>query len=285
MIMNEVKYAENLLVTGYIGKKPSSILSILARYFRHKMSMNTNQIIDALDSYMSNNYEFYNRNAWSKTISSISKNSKKYPIREIDGIGISASELEKIKQLDNIKYEKIVFTMLCLAKYYNTLSENNNNWINTSVEDVFKLARVSEKKSIDKFYTLNKIYRLDGYISLSNKIDNMNIQIPFVDNEKPVITINCLEELGYEYMNISNPNMFYRCEDCNKLSKKNKFNDNRKKCKEHSGYQAKPQRMVICQDCKKAFFVNSMNNKTCRCEECQHEYIKAYDRERKKNSV
>ena len=42
-------------------------------------------------------------------------------------------------------------------------------------------------------------------------------------------------------------------------------------------------KLLICTDCGKEFSVDSRNMTKCRCDECQREYRKAWDRERKRN--
>jgi DNA-directed RNA polymerase subunit M/transcription elongation factor TFIIS len=41
-------------------------------------------------------------------------------------------------------------------------------------------------------------------------------------------------------------------------------------------------KLVVCIDCGSEILVTSKNNKTTRCDNCQKEYVKSYDRERKK---
>lgn len=47
-------------------------------------------------------------------------------------------------------------------------------------------------------------------------------------------------------------------------------------------YRNKKTKAIKCIDCGEWFEVDIKDNKSCRCETCQHEYRKAWDRERKK---
>lgn len=58
-----------------------------------------------------------------------------------------------------MKYQKLLFTMLCYAKLYNLISENNNGWINADIKEIFRVARVSVKHRNDKFLYLNDLER------------------------------------------------------------------------------------------------------------------------------
>ena len=92
-------------------------------------------------------------------------------------------------------------------------------------------------------------------------------------------------ELGYEYLKYKGEN-FIRCRECDVLVRNNKCGD-KKYCSNCAGYVPMERKQVTCVDCGVEFTVNSKNNKTHRCSYCQKEYVRAYDRERKKrdNSV
>ena len=65
------------------------------------------------------------------------------------------------------------------------------------------------------------IYNLkeQGFISLSKKIANLNLQINFVDDNSPtVLKISDFRELGYEYM-LWKGNKYIRCAECGRLMK------------------------------------------------------------------
>ena len=121
-----------------------------------------------------------------------------------------------------MKHEKLLFSMLCFAKLYNSISENNHNWINTSISDIFNVAKVNYRLKKDKFLYLNDIFNL-GYISFSKKNDNLNIQVNIIDvNSKPILNISDFRELGYEYeyFKTNKKNNFMRCKKCNRLIKR-----------------------------------------------------------------
>jgi hypothetical protein len=48
-------------------------------------------------------------------------------------------------------------------------------------------------------------------------------------------------------------------------------------------YLTQSTKIIKCIDCGCDVEVDSKNTKTIRCDECQHEFIKAYDRDRKRN--
>lgn len=220
IVLNETIQAENIIKNGDVGNKPTSTLFLLGKYYRQKENFDKEKTIKKLNEFMLLNYKNYNSALWEDIIEDISKKAVKYPLREINFIGITQMELDKIFELNNIKYEKLLFTMLCYAKLYNTISKNNNGWINTDIKELYRVARVTVKYRKDKFLFLNDIEKT-GLISFSNKNDNLNLKINFIDmNSKPVLNINDFRELGYEYMNYIGKDKFIRCSECNRLTRK-----------------------------------------------------------------
>lgn len=220
VVLNEKKQAEYIIEKGEVGNKPTSTLFLLAKYYRQKENLNKEQTFNKLNEFMENNYKNYNSATWEDIIEDISKKANKYPLREIDYIEITKSEIDTIRNICNIKYEKLLFTMLCYAKLYNKISDKNKGWVNTDIKELFRVARVSVRYRNDKFLYLNDL-ETAGLISFSNKNDNLNLRVTFVDNNSDtVLKIDDFRELGYEYLNYIGDGKFIRCECCKKLIRK-----------------------------------------------------------------
>lgn len=220
VVLNETKQAEYIIDKGEVGTKPTSTLFLLGKYYRQKENLDKEQTVNKLNEFMVANYKNYNSALWEEAIEDIAKKANKYPLREINSIGITQSELDKIAELHNVKYEKLLFTMLCYAKLYNTISENNNGWVNTEIQELYRIARVTVKYRKDKFLFLNDIEGT-GLISFSNKNDNLNLKVNFFDMDgESVLEISDFRELGYEYLNYIGDGKFIRCSECNRLIRK-----------------------------------------------------------------
>lgn len=220
VVLNETKQAEYIIEKGKVGTKPTSTIFLLGKYYRQKENLDKEQTVNKLNEFMVANYKNYNPALWEDTIEDVAKKANKYPLREIDSIGITQSELDKIAELHNVKYEKLLFTMLCYAKLYNTISENNNGWVNADIQELYRVARVTVKYRNDKFLFLNDIERT-GLISFSNKNDNLNLKVNFFDmDHESIIEISDFRELGYEYLNYIGNGKFIRCSECNRLVRK-----------------------------------------------------------------
>ena len=220
VVLNEKKQAEYIIEKGEVGNKPTSTLFLLAKYYRQKENLNKEQTFNKLNEFMEKNYKNYNSATWEDIIEDISKKANKYPLREIDYIEITKSEIDTIRNICNIKYEKLLFTMLCYAKLYNKISDKNNGWVNTDIKELFRVARVSVRYRNDKFLYLNDL-ETAGLISFSNKNDNLNLRVAFVDNDsETVLKIDDFRELGYEYLNYIGDGKFIRCDCCKRLVRK-----------------------------------------------------------------
>ena len=225
VVLNEKKQAEYIIEKGEVGNKPTSTLFLLAKYYRQKENLNKEQTFNKLNEFMENNYKNYNSATWEDIIEDISKKANKYPLREIDYIEITKSEIDTIRNVCNIKYEKLVFTMLCYAKLYNKISDKNNGWVNTDIKELFRVARVSVKYRNDKFLYLNDL-ETAGLISFSNKNDNLNLRVTFIDDDsETILRVDDFRELGYEYLNHIGDGKFIRCKCCKMLVKKKSNND------------------------------------------------------------
>lgn len=241
VVLNEVKQAEHIIENGEVGNKPASTLFLLGKYYRHKKQLDQKQTLDKLNDFMKNNYRNYNSALWEDVLENISKKANKYSLREIDSIAITQSELDRISETDNLRYQKLLFTLLCYAKLYDLISEKNNSWINTDIKEIYRVARVTVKYRNDKFLYLNDLEQM-GFVSFSNKNDNLNIRVNFVDATGEIILkINDFRELGYEYLNYIGRENFVKCSKCNRLIRKT-------------------------------------NNKCLYCNECRHEKQKEWQR-------
>jgi hypothetical protein len=293
VILNERKYAEEIIEKREIGSKPSSTLYLLGKYYRKVIGLDAKSTYDKLNKFMQDNYKDYNSVLWENIIEDISKKSNKYNMREVNFVGITKKELDTIFLINDIVLEKLVFSMLCHAKLYNTSSSNNNNWVNTKLPELFKTARVNVKLKDGKMLLINKLVGMnilenvdnDGVItylpliSLSQKNTNTNIQLLFIDDSNDyILRVNDFRELGYEYMLYLGEN-YSRCTECGVLFKQNK-NNTYKYCVKHREYQKQETKFIQCVDCKKEFKVDARNNTKDRCDECYDKYRQEKNREK-----
>ena len=307
VILNEVKKAEHILELdkeknkreSVIGSKPSYTLQLLARYFKQVMHLKDKEITERLEDIMKRNYNDYNKVLWENKIEQCVKKAAKTRLNEIDGVGITKKELDLIASLNNIDQEKLVFSMLCYAKFYNTINPKNNSWINVSLTELFKTARVYSKKDYNNKLVINDVKDLYDvekvdietgeittvkWITLATLIESNNIKLNFVDDSTDYeLIVDDYRELGYTYLKYKTGDSQYkRCKYCGVLFKSKSKKNNEEYCKEHKDMEQQEFKIISCIDCGKDVEIKPWDMKTCRCEKCQSEHRRFLDKERKR---
>ena len=278
IILNEREYAENCLQNGTIDTKPFITLSILAKYYYHQCGYRKKKITTLLLDYLSKYYPRYELNefSWKTSIDKIAANAGAYHLYEISGVKITKSEIEIITNLNNKVLERLMFTMLCLAKLSNLKNPNNNGWVNISTKDIFNYARINCKAD-EREIKIGKLWQM-GLLEFSKRNDNLNCRVTFInDKGDEEIFISDFRELGYEYQKYKGEN-FIQCAECGILTHGNKTGT-KKYCLNCATYTPQETKLVVCIDCGKEFKIDSKNNKSIRCSDCYAEHRKQCVRE------
>ena len=270
--MNEYTYAKNLLnkqdlKACDLGDKPSSTLNLLARYYR-EIGKNDDEIKECLSDFLNRCLkDKYKESKWSDCILYQVIKSKKYNLKKVDNVIVTKSEMEIIQSVKGKSRQKVLFTLLILAKYYNAVSDKNKNWTNLEYKKIFKLANV-QLSIQNQALLINDLYNC-GFVNVSKNVGKPNIQVNFVDNESDtVLTITRLKDLGKEYLMFCGED-YIRCQKCGTLVKNYK-NTNRY-CKTCGQYQPIETKSVVCVDWEKDFSIDARITKKIRCDEYQEE--------------
>jgi DNA-directed RNA polymerase subunit RPC12/RpoP len=277
IVLNEKKYAIECLENGFVGKKPFFTLSIIAKYYYHSLGYRKSKINHLLNEFMSKHYAGYHLDklSWQDTIEGIVKKVNKYSLLEVDGVSITQSELRTISEIGNPTKERVMFTILCLAKFGLARNPNSNGWVNTDSKEIFKMARVSCKALERELYIGDLFDR--GLLELPMRNDNTSIRVTFIDTDSlEELFVSDFRELGYEYLKYKGEN-FIRCADCGILTRGNK-NGTKRYCKDCSAYTPKETKTLVCVDCGKEFQTKSKNSRSIRCIDCQHKKQLEYQR-------
>ena len=117
MILNEKKYAEDL----YLGKN-NDIKSVTAkigyvtRYQLHVLGYNDQDNYIYTVKWMNKHHDNFDESCYSKLITSAVKKAHKRPFFNVEDLIITKSELDIITSLNDLREEKILFILLCMAK-------------------------------------------------------------------------------------------------------------------------------------------------------------------------
>ena len=268
IVLNEKKYAIECLENGFVGRKPFFTLSIIAKYYYYCLNYKKSKIEMLLNDFMFKNYSIgyqSDRLSWQDTIEKIVKKVNNYTLLELDGVKITKSELKTISGIGNPNKERVMFTILCLAKFGIARNPQNNGWVNTDSKEIFKMARVSCKAKERELYIGDLCDR--GLLELPKRNDNVSLRVTFIDDGDEELFISDFRELGYEYLKYKGEN-FIRCAECGILTRGNK-NRTKRYCKDCAAYTPQKSKTIICVDCGKEIVISGNNKRTIRCDNCQ----------------
>lgn len=211
IVLNEYEWAEKMIADRKLGAKPFETLTRVAKYyFERKYSKR--EVRKMLDEFLMQCDPDASLVSWSNTLDKITKTAAKYPPIQIDYIGVTSGELAWIDRIESKQLRRLAFTLLCVSKYWNIVSVNNNNWVNTSEGEIFQMANlVVPRNKQDLMY--GDLIRLE-YIRQSKRIDNLNVQMLTPETEDSVVLmVSDFRNLGYQYLQYCGE-PYFKCERC-----------------------------------------------------------------------
>lgn len=288
LILNEAKYAK-MIYNGRVDDVKSVMAKI--RYVtRHLLytedikDKTDEKIYQATVEWLKKYHDNFDESCYSNLISDAIKKAYKYPFYDITNINITQSELEKIASLNDLRAEKVLFVLLCMAKQQETSNKFTNGLVKYSIPELCKMARISVP-SEDREYILYTIVQM-GLLEYPKKNNTQCLIVNFINDKDKVVLnldeVDC-QELAYVYLNWKNDGKGYgRCESCKRLMKKPKKNPKRfcESCSKVVGDVPDDKNVILCDDCSKPVYVSMFDNKTCRCVVCQKEADDKSNRER-----
>ena len=225
LILNEEKYAKAL----YDGKNQEvksamSKIRYITRYLIHSDGKSDEDAYKFSVGWMKKYHDNFDESCYSNVISDAIKKAHQYPFYVIDNIKITQSELDIISSLDNLRAEKVLFVLLCMAKQQRMSNGFTNGLVKYSITELCKLARVSVPAD-DREYILYEIVKM-GFLGYPKKNNTQCLIVNFINNEDNVVLtldeVDC-QELAYVYLSWKNGGKGYtRCQKCNRLMKQSK---------------------------------------------------------------
>lgn len=288
LILDEQKYAERLYA-GEVNDVKSIVTQVgyITRYHLYVCNNSDEDNYINTVAWAKQNHKNFDESCYSNLISDAIKRAHKNKFYNIDSIKITKKELEAISSLDNLRAEKILFVLLCMAKQQSASFGFTNGLVKYSLPELCKTARVSVPAD-DREYILYQIVQR-GLLSCPKKNNTQCLVVNFVDADGDVVLelneVRC-SELAYEYLAWKNRGLGYgHCEFCGKAFKQNKKNPKRfcKECADVIGDIPDNMKVVVCNDCGEIVVVDRRNMTKCRCDVCQHEADKLYHREYMRN--
>lgn len=236
MTFSEKRDIEKVLSSGEVTQDNLvHVISSIAKYNLKIKKMTDEENYLYIKSWLKIHYKCYVETELHGIIQQKIKAAHIYNLLESDDLIIYKSELDTISSSDNIRYEKILFVLLCVAKLQKNIFGYHNGKYKLALTNIFNLARV-HIPSTERNMFMHELYD-SGYINPPFKVDDEHRYITFMsdgDNDAEVLRVseNDFNELAYVYENWKNNGVgFTRCELCNKLIQQSKTKP-RKYCKE-----------------------------------------------------
>ena len=214
IVLNEHDWAEEMIQSQTLGKKPYETLCRVARYYIDQNGYSKKEVRKALETFLLQCEPGASIPKWDDTLDYAVSHAMKRPAVEIDRIPVTASELEKISSLSGRQVKRLAFTLLILSKYYDMANSTDTHWVNTKDTEIMKMANVNT--SIRRQSLLYHMLNECGMIHFSKRVDNTNIRVLFGsgDNDDVSYYVSDLRNLGYQYMmHCGEPN-YSVCENC-----------------------------------------------------------------------
>lgn len=211
IVTNEREYAELALRNLDLGEHPTETLNCVAKLYRSQGFSRT-EIQDKLGAFLVRCDPQANIVKWQDTLTRIVKLAFKYPLIEIHSIPVMESEIQLCKSIKSIQRQRLLFTLICLARLANSIKPENNNWVNRSDKEIFDLANIKTTQ-VRQSLLLNDLMTA-GLISFSKKVDNVNMRLECLDdNGKPVIQVSDFRNIGNQYMRYIG-GKYIECQSC-----------------------------------------------------------------------
>lgn len=233
---SETKDIEKILLSGEVTQdNVVHVISSMTKYNLSVCGMNDEDNCNSVTRWLKKHYKYYVATELHDVIQQKVKAAHMYGLLESDDLIIYQSELDKITQSGNIRREKVLFVILCVAKLQKNLLGYKNGKYKFALTNIFKLARV-HIPSTDRSKFMHDLLQ-GGFISAPFRVDDEHRYVTFIsddENDKPIIYVGSddFDELAYVYENWKNDGVgFTRCENCNKLVQQGKTKP-RKYCKE-----------------------------------------------------
>ena len=247
------QWAENMIRTKSLGKKPSETLRRVARYYIDK-GYDRKSTRDYLDTFLIQCEPTASLPKWSDALDYAMSRSLKYKAIDIDHIDITKPEMDKIDALDGKQIRRLAFTLLCLSKYWMAVMPNGSYWVNNKDNEIMAMANIntSIKRQCEMYRNLHDC----GMIRFSKKVDNTNVQVCFAEDGDVAMSVTDFRNLGYQYMFQKYSKDFIVCQNCGIVVRKNTIKP--------AGYKQQSGGQKYCKSCASEIALQQSVNSVMR---------------------
>lgn len=210
IVLDEYEWAERMVGSRELGKKPVETLSRVAKYYL-AAGYSKRDVRGMLDTFLVQCDPSASLSKWSDKLDSVARNADRRPLVRMDGVDVTRNEMEFIEKLEGRQLQRLAFTLLCAAKYWDGAREQNDHWVNSEDREIMQMANI--RTSVRRQSLLYARLRDEGAIRFARKIDNLNVQILFIEDGDHALHIHDFRNLGYQYLKYCGE-PYFECENC-----------------------------------------------------------------------
>lgn len=210
IVLNETEWAKEAIDALSLGRKPYETITRVAKYYKSQ-GYRKSDVRRQVEDFMIRSDPRLSLVKWDNAITAAVNAAEKYPPVCIAGVSVNEPEMDKIEQLDSVLKQRVMFTLLCLAKYGNAVNPKNGNWVNIPQKEIFSLANVAitgKRQSL----MINDLWQ-SGYVGYSRLVDNVNLNVKIIEDGDTVMFVDDFRNLGNQYMWYHGGN-YFACEGC-----------------------------------------------------------------------
>ena len=231
IVLNEKEWAKEAIESLSLGKKPYDTIVRVAKYYKSE-GYKKNDVRRKVEDFMIRCQPRLSLVKWENSILSAVNTAEKYPPICLAGVVITDTEMRKIEALPGVLQQRLMFALVCLAKYGNAINKNNGNWVNFEQKDIFQLANVS-LSSRRQSLMINELWQA-GYVGYSCLVNNTSLNVKILEDGDEEMFIDDFRNLGNQYMRHHGGNYFV-CEGCGLVLKVKNAKAHQKYCKDCAG--------------------------------------------------
>jgi len=217
IVLNEREWTEDMITQRSLGKRPFETMCRVARYYLDS-GMSKRDVRRTLDNFLLKCDPSVSLPKWADTLDRALARAAKYASINIESITVTKPEMARIEACGGKQTQRLAFTLLCLAKYWNAVSEKADSWVNNKDSDIMRMANIntSIKRQSLMYHNLNE----SGMIRFSKKVDSTNVRVCFIEDGETALHITDFRNLGYQYLKYHGEPYFV-CANCGITTKLN----------------------------------------------------------------
>jgi hypothetical protein len=210
IVLNEHEWAKEQIDNNSLGVKPFETFCRVARYYLDEGDTKR-EVRKKLDKFLLLCDPAASLPKWSNTLDNALTRATKSKAVDIDYIVITKPEMNLIDGLKGRQIQRLAFTLLCLAKYWDIVNSYGDHWVNNKDSDIMRMANIntSIKRQSMMYHTLNEL----GLIKFTKNIDNTNVRVQFITDGDECLRVSDYRNLGYQYL-MYHGEPYYVCQNC-----------------------------------------------------------------------